>query len=100
VQRALRGRQRDVHHREVQDHHQLRDANHAQYQPAPSVQATATGAASDMLFTTSLSLVNAPAATAKQGASGRLGLSRWRRRMARRVQGRPARMESGWRTAR
>ena len=35
VQRPLRRRQRDVHHREVQDHHQLRQADHAQDQPAP-----------------------------------------------------------------
>jgi hypothetical protein len=30
VQRPLRGRQRDVHHREIEDHHELRDADHAQ----------------------------------------------------------------------
>jgi hypothetical protein len=35
VQRPLRGRQRDVHHREIQDHHQLRQADHAQDQPPP-----------------------------------------------------------------
>ena len=35
TQRPLRGRQRDVHHRQVQDHHQLRQADHAQDEPAP-----------------------------------------------------------------
>jgi hypothetical protein len=35
VQGALRGRQRDVHHRGVEHDHQLRQADHAQDQPAP-----------------------------------------------------------------
>jgi len=43
VQCPLGRRQRDVHYREVQDHHQLRQADHAQDQPAPPVQAAANG---------------------------------------------------------
>jgi len=35
VERVLCGRQRDVHHRDVEDHHQLRQADHAQDEPAP-----------------------------------------------------------------
>ena len=35
AQRALSGRQCDVHHREVQDHHQLRQADHAQDEHQP-----------------------------------------------------------------
>ena len=34
VQRALRRRQRDVHHRQVENHHELRGADHAERQPA------------------------------------------------------------------
>ena len=30
MQRTLRGRERDVHHREVEHHHELRQADHAQ----------------------------------------------------------------------
>ena len=37
VQRVLRGRQRDVHHRDVKDHHELRKADHAEDEPAPPV---------------------------------------------------------------
>jgi len=36
-QRFLRGRQRDVHDRDVQHHHQLRQADHAQDEPPPPV---------------------------------------------------------------
>jgi hypothetical protein len=43
VQCPLGRWQRDVHHREVQDDHQLRDADHAQDQPSPSAQAAAHG---------------------------------------------------------
>ena len=35
VQRPLRRRQRDVHHRKIEDHHQLSQADHAQDQPPP-----------------------------------------------------------------
>jgi hypothetical protein len=42
AQRALRRRQRDVQHRQVQYHHQLCQADHPQQHPAPSVLA-ATG---------------------------------------------------------
>ena len=41
TQRPLRGRQRDVHDRQVQHHHQLRQADHAQDQPPPPVPAAA-----------------------------------------------------------
>jgi hypothetical protein len=37
VQGALRGRQRDTHHRDVEDDHELRDADHAEDEPAPSL---------------------------------------------------------------
>jgi hypothetical protein len=40
-QRALCRRQRDVHHRQVQHHHELRQADHAQDQPPPPVPAAA-----------------------------------------------------------
>ena len=43
VQRPLGRWQRDIHDRQVQDHHQLRQANHAQDQAAPSAQAAANG---------------------------------------------------------
>ena len=43
VQRPLGRWQRDVHDREVQDDHQLRQGNHAQDQPAPPVQGAADG---------------------------------------------------------
>ena len=38
VQRALRRRQRDVHHRGVEHDHQLRERDHHQDQPAPRVR--------------------------------------------------------------
>ena len=37
VQRTLRGRQGDVHHRDVQDDHELREADDAEDEPAPPV---------------------------------------------------------------
>src|ERR1700744_1242963 len=43
VQGLLDRRQRDVHHRKVQDHHQLRQADHAQDQPALPPQAASHG---------------------------------------------------------
>ena len=64
VQRPLRRRQRDVHHREVQDHHELRQADHAQDQPAPPSRALLMEVASDMRITTSSTVVTAPRAGA------------------------------------
>jgi hypothetical protein len=43
VQRPLRGRQRDVHHGEIEDHHQLRQADHAEDEPRPPVPGGAGG---------------------------------------------------------
>ena len=43
AQRPLRGRQRDVHHRQVQHHHQLRQADHAQDEPPPPVPGAVGG---------------------------------------------------------
>jgi hypothetical protein len=37
VQRALSGRQGDVHHRDVEDDHELREADDAEDEPAPPV---------------------------------------------------------------
>ena len=43
VQRPLRGRQRDVHHRQIQHHHELCQADHAQDEPPPPVPGAAGG---------------------------------------------------------
>ena len=43
VQRPLRGRQRDVHHRQIQHHHQLGQADHAQDEPPPPVPGAVGG---------------------------------------------------------
>jgi hypothetical protein len=37
AQRVLRGRQGDVHHRDIQDDHELREADHAEDEPPPPV---------------------------------------------------------------
>ena len=45
MQRVLRGRQRDVHHRDVEDDHELREADDAEDEPPPPLRGSAGAAA-------------------------------------------------------
>jgi hypothetical protein len=47
----LRGRQRDIHHRDVQNNHELRDADHAKVSRRRRSQTLLIEVASDMRFT-------------------------------------------------
>jgi hypothetical protein len=84
TQRPLRGRQRDVHHRQVEDHHELRQADHAQDEPPPvpgAVGGRGIRHDSPLLFSVTAPHAEAFVTVVSKALKGPIGLAGWRWRM-------------------